>query len=82
MNVLTGPQEVEDNQPDKKSLALNSDGSTRRQHDAELYDDDGDVDQTPTSAGSKRRLLDKEADVVVKEEEHPMDVVAEVGNED
>lgn len=57
------PQEIEDAKPDERTPALNSDGSTRRQADAEFYEDEregsrevgGNADDEDSS--KRRRLL-------------------------
>jgi len=49
-------QEVEDQQPDKKTLSLNADGSTRKENELEFYENNRDNDKEDADA---QRALDQ-----------------------
>ena len=59
--IMAAPQEVEDARPDEQTPALNADGSTRRQHPAEPFEDDADGDALPgPGAGEEDNQEDSE----------------------
>jgi hypothetical protein len=50
----TNPQEFQDNNPDKKSVAMTSDGATKRENGVEFYADDADGDTERFGTTSRR----------------------------
>lgn len=49
------PQEAEDTRPDKKTLAINKEGGTKKEHESEFFDGDKDVDRDGDKDEKKRK---------------------------